>query len=250
MAEVWYMKLSRNTILITGATSGIGLEMARRFHALGNKIIAVGRNASKLGAMEGEMDDLTGIVCDLSKPEDLHMLSEKVYAHFPELNVLINNAGLQHQMKFGEGQAEWSEIDDEIDVNLRALVHLTNELLPLLKGKDQSAVVNVSSGLGFAPKKSAPVYCATKAAVHAFSMALRYQLEDTSVKVFEVIPSLVDTPMTEGRGQDKLSVSEMVDEFVVAYKRDHWEVNIGKVKILRTLLRIWPNKALGLLKNA
>lgn len=244
------MKLSGNTIMITGATSGIGLEMTRRFHALGNRIVAVGRNRDKLGAMEGEMDDLTAIVCDLSNPDDLQLLIEKVNVQFPELNVLINNAGLQFQMEFSEGRAHWAEIDQEIDVNLRALVHLTNELLPLLSAKDASAVVNVSSGLGFAPKKSAPVYCATKAAVHAFSMALRYQLEDSPVKVFEVIPSLVDTPMTAGRGSGKITATELVDEFIVAYRRNQWEVNIGKVKLLRTLLRLWPAKAFGLLKNA
>ena len=243
------MKLSGNTILITGATSGIGLEMARRFHALGNKIVAVGRNREKLGAMEGEMDALTGIPCDLSKAEDLQLLIERVNAQFPELNVLINNAGLQFHMEFYEGTAHWAEIDQEIDVNFRALVHLTNELMPLLKANGSAAVVNVSSGLAFAPKKSAPLYCATKAAVHAFSMALRYQLEDSEVKVFEVIPALVDTPMTEGRGSGKLTPVELVDEFIVAYKRNNWEVNIGKVKVLRTLLRLWPAKAFALLKN-
>ena len=97
------MKLSGNTILITGATSGIGLEMARRFHALGNKIVAVGRNREKLGAMEGEMDDLVGISCDLSKPEDILLLVDRINAQFPELNVLVNNAGLQFQLEFSAG---------------------------------------------------------------------------------------------------------------------------------------------------
>lgn len=243
------MKLSGNTILITGATSGIGLEMSRRFHALGNHIIAVGRNRDILGALEGEMDDLTGIPCDLSNTDDLISLIETVHERFPELNVLINNAGLQFQMEFPNGAAHPTEIDQEIDVNLRAMVHLTNGFLPLLEKNSNSAVVNVSSGLGFAPKKSAPVYCATKAAVHSFSMSLRYQLEDTPVKVFEVIPALVETPMTAGRGEGKISPVELVDEFVVAYKRDRWEVNIGKVKLLRLMLRLWPAKAFGLLKN-
>lgn len=243
------MKLSGNTILITGATSGIGLEMARRFHALDNQIIAIGRNEEKLMAMEGEMEALTGIACDLSNPHAVAQLAATVAAQFPATNVLINNAGVQVNYSVLSA-AQPHALDAEIDVNLRAVVQLTHALLPQLMAQPKAAIVNISSGLAFAPKKSAPVYSATKAGVHAFTQGLRYQLEGTEVAVFEVIPPLVDTPMTAGRNAEKLSVQEMVSEFTYAFRKNHFEVNIGKVKILRALMRLWPARAYAILKNA
>lgn len=245
------MKLSRNKILITGATSGIGLEMAKRYHALGNRIVAVGRNQEKLAAMEGEMEDLVGIVCDVSDSEQLALLVERIRWEHSDVNVLINNAGIQKQLDLVNGEVNTEDIAQEIAVNLQSLIVLTKEVLPLLRTHQNAAVVNVSSGLAFAPKKSAPVYCATKAGVHAFTQALRYQLEETDVRVFEVIPPMVDTPMTEGRNPSgKITARELVDEFIQAFRKDRFEINIGKVKAFRWLLRLWPQKAYGLLKHA
>lgn len=245
------MKLSRNKILITGATSGIGLELTRRYHALGNRIVAVGRNLEKLATLEGELEGVTAIACDISHPVQRQELVERIRWEHPDLNVLVNNAGIQYQQDLLQGETPDDEIRHEIAVNLEALIVLTKELLPLLQANGDSAVVNVSSGLAFAPKRSAPVYCATKAGVHAFSKALRYQLEGTSTRVFELIPPMVETPMTEGRGEGKkIPATELVDEFMRAFRRDRLEVNIGKVKMLRWLLRLWPGMAHNLLKQA
>lgn len=121
--------------------------------------------------------------------------------------------------------------------------------LPILITKKDAAIVNVSSGLAFAPKKSAPIYCATKAAIHNATKAIRYQLEDTTVKVFEIIPPIVDTAMTKGRGKGKISPKQLVDEFMKNFKKDIFESNIGKTKILRFIQRLSPKLAESILKN-
>lgn len=244
------MKLSGNTILITGATSGIGLALAHRFHALGNKVLAVGRNREKLMQMEGEMDDLTAFVCDISNREALEDLVTTLKANHPDLNILINNAGVQYNYLLDSPSADPNLLEHEVDVNLHATIRLCQALLPQLRYQPRAAIVNVSSTLAFAPKRSAPIYCATKAGVHAFTQALRYQMEDTSVKVFELIPPLVDTPMTRGRDSGKMDTETLVTDFVRAFKRDEYEITLGKARALRAVIRVWPSIGHRLLKNA
>lgn len=243
------MKLSGNTILITGASSGIGLAMGRRLAALGNTIITVGRNAEVLNRLGDESSLIHPVVTDLADPQALDALAVLIEQQYPALNVLINNAGIQYNYPFAESSQHLHQIDHEITVNLTAPLRLTALLLPLLLNQPQAAVVNVSSGLGLVPKKSAPVYCATKAGLHIFSKALGYQLVATSVRVMDVIPPLVDTAMTEGRGQNKISPDQLVDEFLSGFARDQREINIGKVGLLRLIQRISPALADRILRN-
>lgn len=243
------MKLTGNTILITGATSGIGHALTMRFSQLGNTVIAIGRNHDALTQLASHTSSIHPIACDLNDPEALKQLAVTVGKRFPGLNVLINNAGIQYNYAFTDPGDHLSQIEHEITVNLTAPVQLTALLLPHLLKQPEAAVVNVSSGLGLVPKRSAPVYCATKAGLHLFSKALSYQLEETSVRVMEVIPPLVDTPMTAGRGKNKLSAEQLVDEFLRGFGRNRREINIGKVGILRLLQRISPALADRLLKN-
>ncbi len=119
--------------------------------------------------------------------------------------------------------------------------------MPILKINDNAAIVNVSSGLGLVPKMQAPVYCGTKAGVHLFSKSLRYQLKQ--IKVFEIIPPLVDTQMTTGRGKGKISPKKLVDEFIDSFHKDKFEVSIGKVKLLKIINRISPSIAERIMKN-
>ena len=172
-----------------------------------------------------------------------------VEQRFPTLNVLINNAGIQYNYDFAEASGQMSRISHEINVNLTAPVQLTALLLPHLLTRPEAAVVNVSSGLGLVPKRSAPVYCATKAGLHLFSKALGYQLAGTSVRVMEVIPPLVDTPMTAGRGRGKISPEQLVDEFLRGFARNQPEINIGKVGLLRLIQRLSPALADRILRN-
>lgn len=243
------MKLTDNTILITGATSGIGYVLATRFADLDNTVIAVGRNQNALAELATRSSSIHPLVCDLSSLPDVEQLVVTVGHQFPALNVLINNAGIQYNYEFAEASEQLGRIAHEIAVNLTAPLQLTALLLPQLLTQHEAAVVNVSSGLGLVPKRSAPIYCATKAGLHLFSKALRYQMKGRSVHVMEVIPPLVDTPMTAGRGRGKISPEQLVDEFLRGFAHNQPEINIGKVGLLRLIQRLSPALADRILRN-
>ncbi len=243
------MNLSDNTVLVTGASSGIGYALALRLAQLNNTVIAVGRHQARLNELQSRSARIHSFCADLADKQQLEQLALWVEENHPGLNVLINNAGIQYNYTFAESRAYLYQIEHEINVNLTAPLQLTALLLPTLVGKQAAAIVNISSGLALAPKQSAPVYCGTKAGLHIFTKALRYQLETTAVRVIEVIPPLVDTPMTAGRGKNKVSPERLVDEFLSGFARNQPEINIGKVGLLRTLLRLSPSLADSLLKN-
>ncbi|MCF6347128.1 MAG: SDR family NAD(P)-dependent oxidoreductase [Flavobacteriaceae bacterium] len=241
------MQLHNNKILITGATSGIGKALTKKFLELDNKIIAVGRNKKKLEKLSKLDQRIIPFKCDVSKQEELDKLTLFVEQQHKDLNILINNAGIQYNYNFSEEPQLLYKIEYELSTNFLAPLKLIALLLPTLKVNDNSAIVNVSSGLAIVPKSQAPVYCGTKAGIHIFSKALRYQLK--KVKVFEIIPSLVDTAMTEGRGKGKISPQKLADEFIKAFKKNKYEVNIGKVKLLRIINRISPSIADKIMKG-
>ena len=168
---------------------------------------------------------------------------------YPAVNIIINNAGVQYTYTWLHEKEGYQKIANELSVNLVSPLYLMYGLLPMLSSHEEAAIVNVTSGLLYASKKSAPVYCGTKAALHATTKALRYQLEDTPVKVFEIIPPLVSTPMTAGRGQGKIMPAQLVDEFMENFRNDVFESNIGKVKILKLVQRLFPAMADRIMKN-
>jgi short-subunit dehydrogenase involved in D-alanine esterification of teichoic acids len=241
------MNLTGNKILITGATSGIGRALAERFLALDNHVLAVGRNDERLRAMAHQHDRVIPFACDISQTTELDRLILFIEQHHSDLNILVNNAGVQYNYDFPDEPHLLARIDYEISTNLLAPIRLIALLLPLLKVNPNAAIVNVSSGLGLVPKQQAPVYCGTKAGLHIFTKALRYQLQN--VKVFEIIPPLVDTEMTQGRGRNKLSPDTLAGEFMDAFARDRFEINIGKVKLLRFIQRISPALADRIMRN-
>lgn len=241
------MELKNNKIVITGASQGIGYELTLKFLALDNIVIAVSRDVSRLNKLNKEDKRLILFECDLSKIEEIERLSIYLYIHHNDLNILINNAGVQFNYDFATEVHLKNKIEYEVQVNYTTPLLLTAFVLPILKQNKNAAIVNVSSGLGLVPKKSAPVYCSTKAGIHIFSKALRYQLQ--KVRVFEIIPPLVDTNMTQGRGKGKITPKELVEEFIKAFKNNKYEVNIGKVKLLKFINRLSPTLAEKLMKN-
>jgi len=243
------MNIRNNKILITGGNSGIGKEMVKQLSELGNHIIIVGRNEKRLEEVRNEFDNVEVFKCDISKKTELDDLVLFIEQNHTDLNILINNAGIQYNYQFNDGKDIPFKIENEIQINLIAPLRLISLLTPILEDQEKSAIVNVSSGLALVPKQSAPVYCATKAGIHIFSKSLRYQLENTNIKVFEIIPSLVATPMTEGRGSGKITPKELVDEFIRNFKRDKLEINIGKTKLLRIIQRISPRIADNIMRK-
>ena len=233
------MNLSGNTILITGGASGIGLAIAKMFAQNSNRVIIAGRNKTKLQEAAQLHPDISSLVCDISRQDDLEKLVLTLSAEHPDINVLINNAAVQYNYYLTEESNPYKRIDEEISINFTAVVKLTAMMLPLLSTKE-SAVVTLTSGLAFAPKENAAVYCASKAAVHNFTTVLRYQLEKMPVKVFELIPPLVDTAMTTGRGSDKMSPQQVTEIFKEAWIKNRYEINVGKIKMMRRMLRWFP----------
>ena len=243
------MDTSNNTILITGGGSGIGYALAKEFMNRRNKVIIVGRSNKKLQMAKKTMSNLITYACDITSPSDRDDLLLEIESNHNDLNVLINNAGIQYNYSSIEDLSSIDRIRPEFYTNLLAPIELSCLLLPLLLQRESAAVVNVTSLLGIVPKKSAPIYCSSKAGLHIFSKTLRYQLEDTPIRVFEIIPPIVDTDMTIGRGSGKISPEELTEEFMRSFEQDRYEINIGKTKILRRLHRLFPPLAEKMMKN-
>lgn len=243
------MNTSNNTILITGGAGGIGLALTRLLHQRGNRLIVCGRNSQKLEDIRSLWPDIDIRRCDLSDETSLEALVEGILADHPDINVLINNAGIQYNYLFTDGARHTAWIREEVATNLLAPLQMTDRLLPHLMEQRRAAIVNVTSALALAPKKNAAVYCATKAAMRSFSRSLRYQLEGSRVSVFDLVPALVDTDMTRGRGRDKISPELVANELLMAMAQDRQDVLVGKTKMLHRIHRLSPTVANRLLKN-
>jgi uncharacterized oxidoreductase len=188
------MDLGGNTALVTGGASGIGLAIARRLLDAGSTVVVCGRRDDKLREAAERHPGLRTRVCDVGSEQERMDLFEWVTSELPRLNVVVNNAGIQRRISLTEPEP-WAWTHEEIAINLDAAVHLSLLFLPHLLRQDGPAVVNVTSGLAFVPMASAPVYCATKAALHSFTLSLRHQLSGTPVRVIEVIPPAVNTEL-------------------------------------------------------
>jgi uncharacterized oxidoreductase len=228
------MKMKGNTILITGGATGIGFALAESFVKLGNEVIICGRRAEKLEAAKERLPALNVKQCDVSRENDRMALQAWVEENFKELNVLVNNAGIQRRVDFTKGAEDLAKKEDEIDVNFKAQVYLAALFVPMLSKKKQAAIVNISSGLGFVPLTIFPIYSATKAAIHSFTMSLRHQLRGTSIRVFEVIPPTVYDTELKGKPIEKaewtVSSSEVAEAVVKGLEEDEYEIAIGPSK--------------------
>jgi uncharacterized oxidoreductase len=210
------MRMTGNTILITGGGSGIGGGLARAFHELGNRVIVAGRRREVL-----EKTGLDFVCLDTRDRRAIEAAVGEVTGRFPELNVVINNAGVQRRHDFSASVDE-AAIAEEIETNILGVIGVTAAFLPHLKSKESSTIINVSSGLAFVPMAQFPVYCASKAFVHSFTVSLRRQLQETSVRVIEVAPPWVATDLggpgvfvpAPGRGPMALDV------FIAAAMKD------------------------------
>jgi uncharacterized oxidoreductase len=188
------MKLESNTILITGGASGIGLALAERFLAAGNQVILCGRREEKLKEAKAKHPEFATRVCDVADSGERESLFAWATREFPDLNVLVNNAGIQQRIPLRDAP-DWEAMRRELVINLEAPLHLSALFIPHLEKRKDAAIVNVTSGLAFTPLANVPVYSATKAALRSFTLSLRHQLAGTSVSVVELIPPAVDTDL-------------------------------------------------------
>jgi short-subunit dehydrogenase involved in D-alanine esterification of teichoic acids len=242
------MELKNRTILITGGSSGIGLAFASKLASAGNTIIICGRDTGKLDAARNVHPAIAAYRCDISRDDEQSELVSTIAQDYPQLDVVINNAGVQYNYNFQDPVSHVEYIEEEINTNFTAHVKLTDRLLPQLLDREDAAIINITSALALIPKQSAPVYCASKAAMSSYTRALRYQLEGTQIKVFEIIPALVDTAMTQGRGKGKISADELVDESLMAFSKNRCEIKIEKAGLLFALYRLLPGLAERLIR--
>ncbi len=230
------MKTSGNSVLVTGGATGIGFALAEAFVKAGNKVLICGRRKARLEEARRRLPQLQVRQCDLSHEEGRESLCNWVRDNCEDLNILVNNAGIQRAIDLKKGARELLGGEDEVQVNFAAPIHLSAYFAPLLSKKEEAAIVNVSSGLAFVPIAAMPVYCATKAGIHMFSVSLRHQLKGTPVKVFEIVPPAVDTELgkgTTGASEQEyrgIPPSEVAEATMKALKNDEYEVVIGEAK--------------------
>lgn len=232
------MKMTGNTVLITGGGSGIGRALAEAFHALGNKVIISGRRQSALDEVISANPGMVSAVLDATKADNIRTFAETLTRDHPDLNVVINNAGIMKNEDI-TAAPDYLEIAEEtIATNLLAPIRLTAALLPHFLKKENAAVLTVSSGLAFVPMVATPTYSATKSAIHAYSMAVREQLKDTSVEVIEIAPPYVQTTL-QGEKQAKDERAMPLDTFItevmdiLTNRPDVKEVIVERCKPLR-----------------
>jgi len=240
------MDLINSTVLITGGTSGIGLELVKQLTEQGATIIVTGRKMEALSDAKKRFPKIHTFQSDVSNPEDIRQLCKDVTRQFPELNILINNAGEMRLIDMQDTAKSLENITREIDVNLSGTIQMAYQFLPHLIKKQEAAVVNVSSAIAFMAYSSAPVYSASKAGVHAFTTALRLQLKDSGVRVIELIPPGVNTNLQndwvlQPDPRQMMEVDKLVKVAVKGLQNNTPEIKPALVKILKFLSRIIPN---------
>jgi uncharacterized oxidoreductase len=231
------MNLKDKTILVTGGTDGIGAQLIRQLREKGATVITSGRNAERITATRAAGFEV--IEADLSAQSGVDALLAGLNGR--SIDVLINNAGAGVDHDFREpGQPDLHAMDDVVFLNLHAPIHLITRLMDGLRARPAAMIVNVTSGLAIAPRAGGPVYCATKAGLRSYTQAIRAQLKDSNVHVLEVLPPVVETAMTAGRGGNKLSPDACARQIISAMERGANEANVGMVKLLQVVNSLSP----------
>jgi uncharacterized oxidoreductase len=246
------MKLTARTILITGGSAGIGLAFALKFVELGNEVIVTGRREAVLEGVKAKHRKLHTIQSDVADPAQIAALAERVKAEFPKLDVLMNNAGIMLYKNLKSPAADLAGLTAEMNINLGGVIGMTSAFIDILTA-NKGTVINVSSALAFVPLPAAPIYSATKAAIHSYTQSLRFQLEETSVEVIELMPPAVKTDMTadlpEG-GVSLITTEELVKQSFASLKAGALEIRPGQAKQLALMRRLAPDFINGQLWKA
>ncbi|MCF0064856.1 SDR family NAD(P)-dependent oxidoreductase [Dyadobacter chenwenxiniae] len=240
------MKTTGNTILITGGSAGIGFEIAKIFSEKGNNVIITGRNEARLTSAAGKLKNTTAIVSDVADKQDVEKLVATLKSDFPNINIVINNAGAASYYLLDQVDNTYERAEEEIVTNYLSIIGLNQKLLPLLGAQKEAAIVNVSSIAALVPNHVIPTYAASKAALHSYTQSLRLTLaKATAVKVFELMPPLVNTEFsTEIGGENGIPASEVAEALINAFDNDTYEIHVGRTADLFGLFRQSPEQAL------
>lgn len=240
------MNISGNTVLITGGGSGIGLALAAAFCAHQNTVIIVGRDQAKLDAAKRLHPSLHIIQADISSEEDRQHLANIVQERFPQLNILINNAGTAFFAELHTDPGSFDKARQEIEINYLAPVRLVQLFLSLLQRQPTAAVINITTIGVYLPLAVMPGYSASKAALHSFTQSLRLQLEGAPVKVFEILPPPVDTELVSGFHMRKMNPARLAQKILHGLRSDRYEMTIGVARVLYWMTRLAPRYLLRL----
>jgi uncharacterized oxidoreductase len=237
------MKITGRTILITGGSAGIGLAFALKFSELGNQVIVNGRRQSVLDELKANYPKLHTIQSDVADPTQIAALARRVKAEFPKLDVLMNNAGIMLHKNLKVPEADLDGLTTEIDINLGGVIRTTSAFIDILTA-NKGTLINVSSGLAFVPLSSAPIYCATKAAVHSYTQSLRFQLEESGVEVIELMPPAIKTALSadlpEGGLVALITTDKLLKQTFAAFKKGKLEIRPGLANLLALMRRLAP----------
>jgi uncharacterized oxidoreductase len=236
------MKLANRTILITGGSAGIGLAFALKFLELGNRVIITGRRQAVLDDIKAKHPALYTIQSDAADPVQISILAQTIKRDFPELDVLVNNAGISRYKNLAVPASDLTDLMTEVNVNVGSVIRMTSAMVDILK-VNKGTLINVSSALAFVPLPCLPIYCATKAAIHSYTQSLRFQLEDSGVEVIELMPPAVRTEMTADlpdEGLTLITTDKLVALSIASLKRGAIEIRPGQSAQLALLRRIAP----------
>lgn len=231
------MQVAGRTILLTGGTDGIGRELAAQLKAKGATVVVTGRTPERIEAARAA--GFETIAADLSTAAGVDAVLAAVKGR--AIDILINNAGAGSDHDFREAAPDLADNDRCIALNLNAPIHLIAGLMPVLRARPEAMIVNVTSGLAIAPRAGGPIYCATKAGLRSYTLALRAQMKGTRVHVLEVLPPVVETKMTAGRvGKSKMPAPQCAAQIVDAIETNANEANVGMTKLLRIVESVSP----------
>ena len=238
------MKIIGRTILITGGSAGIGLAFALKFLELGNQVIVTGRRQTVLDEVKAKYPKLHTIQGDVADPAQIAALARRVKAEFPKIDVLMNNAGIMLHKNLKVPATDLDGLMAEVNINLGGVIRMMSAFIDILMA-NKGTVINVSSGLAFVPLPSAPIYCATKAAVHSYTQSLRFQLEETGVEVIDLMPPAVKTDLTaelsKGEGITLMTTDELIKQSFAGFEAGKLEIRPGQSNQLAFMRRIAPN---------
>jgi uncharacterized oxidoreductase len=214
------MKTTQNTILITGGGTGIGEALAHRFHDLGNTVIIAGRRMETLKKAVGDRPRMHALTLDMDDAANVAAFAEKLVADFPEVNVLVNSAGIMRMESGLDKYRDLSDAEASVTSNLLGPIRLTNALIEHLTRQPDAAIVNVSSGLAFVPLVIAPTYSAIKAAIHSYTVSLRAVLKN-KVEVIELVPPAVQTDLTPGQKNNErfMPLDKFADQVMAIFQQ-------------------------------
>jgi uncharacterized oxidoreductase len=246
------MNLKGRTILITGGSAGIGLAFALKFAELGNEVIVTGRRQAVLDGVKAKYPMLHTLQSDASDLAQIAALAARVKADFPKLDVLMNNAGIMLHKNVKAPAADLVGLMTEMNINVGGVIWTTSTFIDILTA-NKGTLINVSSALAFVPLPSAPVYSASKAAIHSYTQSLRFQLQEAGVEVIELMPPAVKTDLTADLPEGSLNLittDELVKQSFAALKAGALEIRPGQAKLLSLMRRLAPEFINGQLWKA